>query len=44
MEKIRKTLRADSEKKMLLTKRLTGNTEFIEPFLHQLLCILFSGS
>ena len=32
MQKIRKILRADSEKKMLLTNGLTENTEFIGPF------------
>ena len=41
MRKIRKTLRADSEKNMLLTNGLMGNTEFTEPFLHQLLCFLY---
>ena len=32
MQKIRKILRPDSEKKMLLKNRLTNNTEFIGPF------------
>ena len=31
MQKIRKILRADSEKKMLITNGLTDNTEFITP-------------
>ena len=32
MQNIRKTFRAGFEKKMLLTKGPTGNTEFIGPF------------
>ena len=32
MQKIRKILRADSQKKMLLTNGLTDNTEFIRRF------------
>ena len=32
MQKIRKILRADSKKKMLLTNRLTDNTDFIGHF------------
>ena len=32
MQNIRKVFRADSEKKILLTNRLTDNTEFIGPF------------
>ena len=31
MQKIRKILRADSDKKMLITNGLTDNTEFIGP-------------
>ena len=50
MQKIRKILRADSAKKMLLTNGLTNNTEFIGPFssgvqfkiiLHQLLRFVY---
>ena len=41
MQKIRKTLRVDSEKKILLTNGPMGNTEFTEPFLRQLLCFLY---
>ena len=50
MQKIKKIVRADSDKKMLLTDGLTDSTEFIGPslsgvqfkmILHQLLCFLY---
>ena len=50
MQKIKKIVRVDTERKMLLTKGLTDNGEFIGSFpsgvqlkmiLHQLLCFVY---